>query len=332
MTSDFFDLFAVQEKQFIEERTDALIGLLDEWVPQYPFLRKVRTPSIALLTATVVPKMPLSDALLVAKTILWIFGVDDEADEKFVSPVEMQHKAAQWYLIANYGISNGTDEDDELTVIFLEIKEELSNYPLFEPFRAEWAFNVRSLIEAMAQEYEYGLQYNTNGAATLPSLHEYIRNGIYSVGFPPWALTVLIITRDFSVKKQFVLVEQAIEYAGAAIRLYNDLQTFDKELQESNINSIVIEYHTITNQNFDPLTKSDQFDESILFQARQNISRLADSYAQRCCGMIKKIHTSTGQMEEMLSRIVAFHAYFYGEHDYHTTALSEVNEMLKYGV
>jgi hypothetical protein len=322
MARSFFDTLSAKEKQRIKEKTDALIDMLEEWVSKYSLIHMTRIPSVALLTAAAVPRITLLDSLLVAKLILLIFGIDDMADERVVTLAELQRKAEQWYLIASHGSSSEIDDSDEPAAILLELRAELSKFRLFEPLREYWSSSARRLFEAMAQEYQYGLQDSAGGARALPSLDEYLGWGLYSISVPLWATTVLIIFGEPSVVEHFEPIKEAIKCASAAIRLFNDLRTFDKEVKENNINSVVITYHAMLDRS------PNATEESTSSEAKQYVSQLADSYAQRCYALVGQIQTESRQFEEAISRIVAFSAYFYSEHDYHTTPLAEIYEML----
>jgi hypothetical protein len=324
MAVHFLDTLGPEERRHIQDRTSAVMELLQEWARQHHLIRTTRIPAAALVTATSLPRIPLADSLLVAQMMLWIFAVDDRADERMVTLPEVRRQTGQWCLIANHG-ANDEDDEDDLTTILLEMRKELSKSYLFEPLREYWASRLRLLGETMAQEYEYGLQYDAaHGSDSLPSLDEYLQNGIHSIGLPFWTSTVLILLQDASVIQHFKPIDQAIEYAGAAVRLYNDVRSLDKEIQEGGINSILIQYHTILE------TSPSISREAALAEARQRILQLADAYAQRCYDLVGQLQTTSGQFEETTTRIVAFHAYFYGrsEYDYHTTSRAAAYEIL----
>jgi len=326
MANDFFDMLDANEKRNAKERMDVIIDLLEGWASQYSSIRTVRIPPLALHNATVMPRLDPSDSTLLAKLVLWIFGIDDVIDGGVVSLAELQQRVVeQWYLIANGGPPKEADGSDELARVLREIRKELSRHRLFEPLRECWANNVRLLAEAMTQEYLYKIRYNADGACALPSIDEYVQTGIYSTGIPLWALTLLIILNEPAINKCFELIDETAKCVGAAIRLYNDVQTHGKEVQENKVNSVVIKYHTVLDGNPGAVK------EIALSEAKHQVLQMADSYAQRCYSLAKQVQTESRQFEEIVCRQVAFSAYFYGEHDYHTTPLAEVYEMLSDG-
>jgi hypothetical protein len=327
MAEIFLDTLDTEEIQCIRDRADNLIGLLENWALRYPFINIARIPMAVLTTATVLPRVPPSDSVLAAQMILWIFEVDDLIDKRMITLEEMQCKVEQWYSIAN-GSSDKPSDSDELTTMLVEIIRELSKFPLFEPLREYWASRLRIIFGVMIRECQHALDYSFLGPQGLPSLDEYLLGGIHSVGFPLWGATALILFEDPSVVDQLESVGEVVRHAGIALRLYNDIATFDKDAQEKDINSVLIVYHALLDETPN-LTR-----ERALSEAKQRILNLADSHGRRCYNLAERLGTSSGQFEETTSRLVALHAYFYGsmEHDYHTTSRTEIHKLFNIGL
>ncbi|HTP07298.1 MAG TPA: terpene synthase family protein [Anaerolineae bacterium] len=328
MTGGFFATLNAEEKRQIAETTDTLVKLLKDWVPHYPILRPTRIPMAALSTAmafaSAVPRLPAAEYLPLSKMTLWIFGVDDITDERSVSLSEIQRKADNWYSIARDGtrLRRKPEGRDELTTILREIRDELAKAQLFEPLHEQWASSLRDVLEGILREYRYGQAYTAHGAQTLPILDEYVHYGRCSIGVPLWGLTVLIIQGDPAAKENFELASEAIHYAGAAIRLYNDLQSYGKEVLEGNINSVIIIENQLRAKKDPPATAA-----GVLAEAKQVVLQLADFYAQKCYDLTEQVQAGSRQFQEAIARTVAFHAYFYQAHDYHLTSLADIYTM-----
>jgi hypothetical protein len=331
VNGDFFDTLSAQDKQLVAETTDTLVEMLRGWTAQYPGIRPSRIPTVALSTAlvlaTAVPRIPCVNCLTLPKLALWTFGVDDVTDERLLPLAKAQRKAEEWCLIASHGssdpIKDETDENDELTAILLEVRDELSEFRLFEPLHKHWAYGMRILLEGILQEYRHGLDYSARGARALPSLEEYLRYSLGSIGVILWSLTVFIILSDPATMENFESISQVLWNASVAIRLYNDLQTYDKEVEEDNVNSVVITHFELLNRN--PSASA----ESLLDEAKRHVRQLANSYVQRSFNLTRQIRTDGGQVERILHDTVAFHVDFYDELDYHTASLVEIDEMLE---
>ena len=323
MGGTLFDTFSAKEKQFFWERTQILAQALEEWMRGYSCMRPVRIPLLALLTAMTSPHVPAPDVIGGEKMALWIFGIDDLADERRVSLADFLEKGERWCQSARDGKDSG-GENDELTTMILEIRQDIERFRLSEPLLDRWVSGVSRVVEAMAQEYRYALLFNTEGDQALPSLGEYLNEGLYSLGLPLWSTVIWITQDDPSILAQIELIDVATRHASRATRLYNDLRTFDKEMAEGNVNSVMIAYYKV-------LADHEVPPESGLAEAKRYILQLADFFGRECYTLLKQIHTESGQVEETLSRLVAFHSYFYGrsEHDYHITSLSNIQTLLK---
>lgn len=331
MVGNFFDALGVEENRQILEIRDRLAEMLKEWTLHYPLLRPARVPMIALSTAlafaTVVLPLSPVDYLPLSKLTFWVFGVDDITDERLVTLADIRDKAKEWCALAKNRSSNkqGVYNSDQLTTLLLEIRDELSKYDLFESLGGHWTSSLQDVLDGIVREYEYGQAYMAQGADALPPLDEYLYYGQRSSGTLLWSLTAVIILGDPSVLENFESIDVAIQSAGTALRLYNDLKSFDKERQEGNINSVVILYHTLRDK------EPDAAEARILAEAKQCVTHLANFYARKCFELTQHIHTDTGQIEKILVRIVDFHAYFYREYDYQTTSLAEINAMFGAG-
>lgn len=320
--SNLYNDFSQAEKRKIQENAKDLAALLSIWITCHPIIRARRVPPVALLVATVLPNLTVQLSILVGKIILFIFTVDDVADERLLSYVDFTNYSKTWEEIARSGNTVPLpDKDGDLSVILAEIRSELAEFPLFSALSELWVNRLHLLTEAMAQEYEYGLRYHVSGKSALPGFDEYLENGIHSVGFPFWGTSVLILLSDPFTLDNLELLNEIILCTGAAIRLYNDVRTYEKEVREGNINAVTLMEHALMTE------RKDLSPQHRLELAREKVLQQANAYAVKSCAQATVHHVHTSQFEEMVRRIVAFHAYFYGSRqhnqDYHTITPSE---------
>ena len=320
MTSQFFQILDREEQHRIAATTEVLATMLSDWAQQYRRIRLTNIPAVALLTSTVAPRMLPVEVLPTMKLSFWIFGVADLADERQLPLAELRGRMERWYAAALHGtIDRGAMErPDELTSMLLEVRSALARQALFKPLYKRWALEVRRLVEAMIQEYHFGLEYQANGSRTLPCMDSYLLYGAASIGVPLWALSVWMVTHDTSILEQLEPIYLATQHAGAAVRLYNDLISFEKGPCKNAISAVLI---------CQQQARQNALDES-LTEARRSVRRLADIYGQRCLDLTRQIHTDSGIVEETLRRTVEFHAGFYSAHDYSAAPLSRVPDLL----
>jgi hypothetical protein len=324
MAKDFFDTLDAVEKVRAQETVVALTRVMEGWAPRYSCVLPIRIPAIALHNVAIMPQLNILASALIVKLTLWIFGIDDVIDDRRVSLEELgQGLAQRWCRIASGDPYAETDGGDQLAAMLGEIRKELSGYPLFKSLDAEWSAHVRLLIESGVRQYQYALEYEAHGPKALPTLDEYLQNGIYTIGIPWWALTLAIVLDDSSIMKHGGVMEEVARSTSAAVRLYNDVQSLDKELQENNVSSVIIKYHEILDRN------SHVTEESALSEAKQYIWQMADSYTQKCYDLTRSTQTKSGQFEAIMHRMAAYNAFFYHGYDYNSTPMVKVNEILQ---
>ena len=324
MVNGFFDTLDAVEKVKAQETVVALTRVMEGWAPRYSSVLPIRIPAIALHNVAIMPQLNILASALIGKLTLWIFGIDDVIDDRRVSLEELRQGLAQrWCQIASGDSYAETDDGDQLAAMLGEIRKELSGYPLFKSLSAEWSTNVRLLIESGVRQYQYALEYEAHGPKALPTLDEYLQNGIYTIGIPWWALTLAIVLDDSSVMEHWGVMEEVARSTSAAVRLYNDVQSLDKELQENNVSSVIIKYHGILGRN------SQVTEESSLSEAKQYIWQMADSYTQKCYDLTRSTRTKSGQFEAIMHRMAAYNAFFYHGYDYNNTPMVKINEILQ---
>ena len=326
--SNLYQPLTGEEKQKIQENAQEIAGLLSIWASCCPVIRAKRVPPVAVLIATVLPGLPLHTQLLVGKLILFIFAVDDLADERLLSYVEFKRAGKAWQEIALDGqAAHPVEQDGGLSAVLSEIRGELAQFSIFPELCPLWANRLGQLCDAMAGEYDFGLRYKASGETELPALEVYVDGGIHSVGFPFWGTSVLILLDEPPVLEHMDVIGEIILQTGAAIRLYNDVRTYEKEVQEGNVNAVTLFLRALSTGN-SALPEAER-----LAKAQERVLRLADMYAQRCQAHAAAQMTTTGQFELMIRRIVAFHASFYGSRqhnfDYHTISSSDSYSMIQ---
>lgn len=327
MTNRFFDQLDDQEKEKIAKARDQLVTLLNEWTQQYPCIRPSRIPMAAFSTALIFgpidPPISPNDFLTLPKFGLWTFAVDDVTDERIMPLSEAVLKVEEWCQIARHGYNDSSiDESDQLSRLILEVTKDLGRFPLFEALLEQWICGFEILLSGILEEYRYGINFSAKGNIALPSLEEYLAHSLGSIGVIVWSYVAFIILGDPETVTNQDPINQALYHSSVAIRLYNDLQSYDREVQEGNVNSIVITHNALASNS----NNSDQ--QNILAEAKQHVRSLADTHAKQCFEIVSSIQTQRGNIEKILQRTLAFHADFYTQLDYHTTSLTKTDEML----
>jgi hypothetical protein len=321
-------LLTEKEQQDVRANAEAIENLLGSWADRYPLVRKKRIAPVAVLIATVLPALPVDKKCTVGKLILLIFAIDDIADERLVSYDDFLEASKIWEAIARHGSEAVVEHTaKDITGMVVEIRKELDQCALFPELKDLWANQVRNLCKAMAQEYQVGVRYKESGAEAIPELAEYIESGTYSVGFPFWGTSVLVLISAPGTTDHRYWLDEVLRNTGAAIRLYNDVRTYQKEVQESNVNAITIVLNFLQNRS------SEKTSQALFEQAQGMVLTMASQYARKAVELVSSSRTSDGQFEAMIRRILEFHAYLYGSqqhnNDYHTISQDDSFALIK---
>jgi hypothetical protein len=280
---------------------------LDEWVARYPVIRQVRVWPVALSVVAASPHNTLDAVLAVARLGLWIFALDDVFDEEQLPERELMRRADRYQAIA-LGHSAAPD-GDTLAAALNEVRDELAGFALFQLLSKDWATSLCRTIQGMIREYRWRQRHLVEGASGLPSYAEYVENGLYSIGIPPHDWASVITTGDVSAVDCRQHLRAMDRIAGTCVRLANDLRSYNKELAEGNVNSLVILAHALQDQGLD----ASQAHLRSQAQVREDIVRGLDSLDK----LQARGGTKTGYPEGGIADIARFCCDFYAAHDYH---------------
>ena len=274
-------------------------------------VRPVRILPICLSVAAAAPFANLQAIIDTARVSVWIFALDDLFDEMDLPQAELVQHANTF---AN--ILRGRPETEpasELSDMLMIVKARLASYPLYEQLGSRWQEALIGTIEAMLQENEWRLEYQEYGAAVLPSSESYLECGRKSVGGPPHMWAAILTANDESAVSHTGKLRTMIDYSSSIVRLANDLQTYERELREGKLNSLII----LSNlQSSEGLATNSSLNAARLFVRSQITEFLA-----RLNELNQSPGSESGMAEIAVIRIAQYVAEFYQEHDFHTAML-----------
>jgi hypothetical protein len=283
---------------------------LHRWAARYPLIRRVRVWPLSLSVAAAAPFASVEALISTARLSLWVFTLDDLFDEERVPQVELMKRAERYRALAHRQIACPTG--DSLATALCELRDDLATYPLFGPLGSEWANSLCGTIDGMMREYHWRLAYRKGAdeRATLPSYDEYVKTGRYSIGGPPHIWAALITSDDASTPVHLKHLRAMEELASTCIRLANDLQSYQKEIDEGKINALVILSRELRAQGVpqeDAYAQAEARVRADIEAGLEQLTRFRDSAV-----------TTTGRPEAAIDNIARFVCDFYTHHDYHT--------------
>jgi hypothetical protein len=283
---------------------------LHRWAARYPLIRRVRVWPLSLSVAAGAPFTSVEALISTARLSLWVFTLDDLFDEERVPQVELTKRAERYRALAHREIPCPTG--DSLATALCELRDDLASYPLFESLGLEWANALCGTIDGMMHEYKWRLAYRkgTDARATLPSYEEYVATGRYSIGGPPHMWAALITSDDPSTPAHLDHLAAMEKLASTCIRLANDLQSYQKEVDEGKINALVILSRELRTQGVSQEDAYAQAEARVHADIVAGLNQLAE--------LRKASVTQTGKPEAAIDNIARFVCDFYTHHDYHT--------------
>jgi hypothetical protein len=283
---------------------------LHRWAARYPLIRRVRVWPLSLSVAAGAPFTSVEALISTARLSLWVFTLDDLFDEERVPQSELMKRALRYRALAHREIACPTG--DSLATALCELRDDLATYPLFGPLGSEWANALCGTIDGMMREYQWRLAYRkgTVSGATLPTYDEYVATGRYSIGGPPHMWAALITCDDPSTPAHLEHLRAMEQLASTCIRLANDLQSYQKEVDEGKINALVILSRELRAQGV-PQQQAYQ-------QAEARVHADIVAGLEQLTALRQSAVTQTGRPEAAIDNIARFVCDFYTHHDYHT--------------
>jgi hypothetical protein len=281
---------------------------LHRWAARYPLIRRVRVWPLALSVAAAAPFASVEALISTARLSLWVFTLDDLFDEERVPQSELTKRAERYRAIAHNQLK--APAGDSLASALVEIRSDLASYSLFGPLGHGWVNALCGTIDGMTREYNWRLSYRRDGAAALPTYEEYLATGLYSIGGPPHVWAALITSGDPSTPSHLEPLRQMERISSTCIRLANDLQSYQKEVEEGKINALVILSQSLRDQGLSADEAYRKAEAMVAADIRTNLDELTRLRAE--------VGTRTGQPEAAIADIGHFVCDFYVSHDYHT--------------
>lgn len=310
LRSRFFAARPPDEQVHIFDLSVRTAKALYQWAARYPLIRRVRVWPLALSVSAASPFSSLDALISTTRLSLWVFTLDDLFDEERAPEKELLRRAERYRAVA-LGEPVAPSRDSLATAL-RDVREDLATYPLFGSLGHEWENALAGTIHGMVTEYHWRLRHRSEGASALPSYEDYIENGLYSIGGPPHVWAALITTGDPSTPYHLDHLRLMERAACTAIRLANDLRSYQKEIDEGNVNALVLISGRLIEQGWNPEEAQQEAEARVREAIRDGLRLLDDLQADR--------RTATGHPEADIADIARFVCDFYSEYDYHTFA------------
>ncbi len=215
---------------------------LRAWASRYPLFAPLHFPSLAATTVAYLPSARRADRALVALVSLWIVTFDALVDERAADRATRAALASRYRTIitADRGRRDagptqtvGGNPLDQLDAALREIVARLASYRTTEGLRIWWEESCRATIAAIVRQRGLGREGPPPRYITaLPLL-------VDSIGVEPYLALGVIIGDEAGLERRLEELKALARECALAIRLANDLRTWQKDETEGGFNTLV---------------------------------------------------------------------------------------------
>ncbi len=204
------------------------------WAAEYPGLYGSAAfdpalfSTLALAASFSGPWFDAGQLRMANRFCLWCFGLDWLIDYRARDAAEVTGLVERCLTVADGG---PPAPGDELTGFLADLRDELAAAPGFAALGSVWRDDLAATLEAMAREWHW------KAAGTRPGFADYLANADnlgFSVVFTAhWAYTTPDVTQVAETRAASRTVQQAI-------RLLNDLGTYERDLEWGDLNALLL--------------------------------------------------------------------------------------------
>jgi hypothetical protein len=211
---------------------DAVVTAVGEECGRHPVLpRKLVVPVSMLVVSEALP-VDVPGLIQMITSRLWCAAFDDVFDRELVSRERMAEIVEGCRALA-WG-AHLTGLEDEYSQTLFRLLAPSRRTPLWDRVQPFWADLFLRFVDGSWYEFEESQRTEA------PGLEEYLARARHSIGLPWLLIAETALLGDLpSVDALPSLSELAVQ-CGLAVRLSNDLASFDREIAEATLNAVAL--------------------------------------------------------------------------------------------
>ncbi len=305
---------------------------------RYPVFRSTRFRALALTIEAHLSDACREDRALASLVSLWIAAFDDLVDEEQITGTDLHGLTDRYKASARDSLARAADPGQQrrkLNSAQLEPAEQLDRAleeitrgvvrrRPGEPLKAYWLATFERMVDGIVAQRELGTQWYVetmdgsevtdfilpvDAAVTYQTLMETL---LHSIGVPFYLATCFITYREATLAERLPELTPIVEACAKAVRLANDLQSWQKDSRERNANVVVATAAEIARSH--PGLPHAEYQERAL-------ALLDERLKLEVSGVLSLLAASSvpgGKAERGIARLVEFVTTFYATYDYHT--------------
>lgn len=288
---------------------------LKRWAKPYPSFDPGQFFGIALTSAAHLQEQSRSKRLTATLVSAWILTFDGLIDECRVPQSEWPGLLTAYKAIVRGDAAVPQSSSDDLAPALHDIRQRLTTHSSFTGLSAHWYQSFDRMVDAIVwQRYTGRLLAPEAGYAEelLPSYDALMERALHSVGVPFYLTTCLILNDDSSVLERLPVLIEIAEECARAIRLANDLRTWEREEREQTINTVVVIRRALMREHPD-LSPEECRDRALHILKDREMAAVARTHT-----LLASSPESSSPVEAGIGRLVNHVTGFYALQDYRT--------------
>lgn len=286
---------------------------LERWASRYPSFDPSQFSGLVVTAVVHVPHWSREKRVLAAMVSAWILTFDGMVDEGRIPESEQSVCLAQYKAIIRGDAATSPRYDDDLSLALLDIRQRLAAYSSSTALPRHWQWSFDQMVDAIVWQRHAGqaLGSETEAAGmTLPSYEELMNRAQHSIGLPFYLATCLLLYEDLTLEERLPVLIEIGEECARAIRLANDLRTWEREEFEQAINTVVVLRPEILRVNPE-IGPVECHDKAIQILRERELASIA-----RTQTLLASSPAASSPVEAGIGRLVNFVTGFYALQDY----------------
>lgn len=225
---------------------------LDAWADRWPIFDRKRFPAVALTTAVHLPELARPARALAALASLWIIAFDEVVDEERADEATIAQQVAAFKTMITPSatesrrveiIQPATPMADDLAAALRTVVAGVAASPTFPAFAAVWRRSFCQMVDAIVAQHRLGraraATLTNRERRVIVSYNAMLALTTESIGVHWYLLTGFILGEDEAVAQHAATLLPSVEQCARAVRLANDLRSWERDMAEGNVNTLV---------------------------------------------------------------------------------------------
>lgn len=242
--------------------------------------------TVCLANTYCAPWLTARQLRMANRSSLWAFGLDRLIDHVATARSEVDALVRRSLIVAD-GLP--FPADDPLSAFLAEIRDDLADAPSYPRLGAMWREELAFMLAAMTREWQW--KAGRRAGAPDPRVADYLDNS-GNFGFSFVFVSHLIATAEQISKRDALALRAASRHAQRAMRLINDLGTYDRDVAWGDLNVLM------------------------LGETPDTVTALIAPMVERSRGVIAPLKAAQPRLAGYVERQLDFNLGFYGVTDY----------------